>query len=86
MQLVPYMPIHPTQLNNDKIETKNDEEVNENADLKNDNDDYLFKIPSLPTPYTVEEPCETTTKRSSTMKRYEECFFDPHRDYSCFCI
>ncbi len=66
MQIVPYIPIHPAQLNNDNISTTT---ITEEDELKNDNDDYIFKIPSVPTPYTVEEPCDNTIKRSSTMKR-----------------
>jgi len=83
MQIVPYMPIHPAQLNNDNVATddKIKEEEGEGEELiantsgvtseefKDENDDYLFKMPSLPTPYTVEEPCENTTKRACAMKR-----------------
>lgn len=81
MQLVPYMPIHPAQLNSenvtsdDKSKEDEDDELIENPSLviseevKNDNDDYQFKIPSIPTPYTVEEPCDNTRKRPSAMKR-----------------
>ncbi len=65
MQIVPYMPIHPAQLNNDNP-TKTTDYENQ---ASNDSDDYLFKIPSVPTPYTVEEPCDSAIKRGSTMKR-----------------
>jgi len=70
MQIVPYMPIHPAQLNKDspkKDDKKTDDEKEE--DIKDEN---LFKIPSIPstpTPYTVEEPCDNVTKRPPTMKR-----------------
>jgi hypothetical protein len=64
MQIVPYMPIHPAQLNNDNTTTTDDENQ-----VSNDTDDHLFKIPSIPTPYTVEEPCDSAIKRGSTMKR-----------------
>ena len=76
MQIVPYMPIHPAQLNSDNV--TGDEEVAEGAspilsdDITNDNDDHLFKMPSAPTPYTVEEPCDGNIKRAAPMKRYEE--------------
>jgi len=71
MQIVPYMPVHPAQLNNDNNITtdekiKDGEEIIENS---NSSDDYQFKMPSIPTPYTVEEPCDTVIKRGSTMKR-----------------
>lgn len=78
MQIVPYMPIHPAQLNNDNVTTITDEKIKDKEETvedsildesKNDNDDYPFKIPSIPTPYTVEEPCENTIKRTPTMKR-----------------
>jgi hypothetical protein len=73
MQIVPYMPIHPAQLTNDNITTTDEEDNNENQvssdESKSDNDDYMFKIPSIPTPYTVEEPCDSAIKRGSTMKR-----------------
>jgi hypothetical protein len=60
MQIVPYMPIHPSQLGKDSpvIDDKTE-------------DESLFKIPSIPTPYTVEEPCDSAIKRPPTMKRYE---------------
>jgi hypothetical protein len=80
MQIVPYMPIHPAQLNsdtltNDEKAEDDEEEIVESTspiiseDVKNDNDGHLFKIPSAPTPYTVEEPCDSTIKRASAMKR-----------------
>ncbi|CAF0906134.1 unnamed protein product [Adineta ricciae] len=81
MQLVPYMPIHPAQLNSenvtsdDKSKDDDEDELIENSsvviseEVKNENDDYQFKIPSIPTPYTVEEPCDNTRKRPSAMKR-----------------
>jgi len=78
MQIVPYMPIHPAQLNNDTItttnnKTKDEEETIENAmssdESTNENNDPLFKIPSIPTRYTVEEPCDSTIKRGPPMKR-----------------
>ncbi|CAF2372205.1 unnamed protein product [Rotaria sp. Silwood2] len=84
MQIVPYMPIHPTQLNNDNTTTDEktkekeedklvDDKISFSAisdEIKYENNDHLFKIPSIPTPYTVEEPpCDNVTKRSSTMKR-----------------
>ncbi|UJR15732.1 hypothetical protein I4U23_002667 [Adineta vaga] len=82
MQIVPYMPIHPAQMNSDtvttdeKAEGEEDEEVLAESsspvipeEVKNDNDDHLFKMPSAPTPYTVEEPSDSNIKRASTMKR-----------------
>ncbi|CAF3782654.1 unnamed protein product [Adineta steineri] len=81
MQLVPYMPIHPAQLSNDTA-TKQDEDEEEEEEriienpspvifeeLKNDDGDHLFKMPSLPTLYTVEEPSDNITKRACAMKR-----------------
>ncbi|CAF1407645.1 unnamed protein product [Rotaria sordida] len=78
MQIVPYMPIHPAQLNNDKTKEQEEDKIIDNKtsspiisdEIKYENNDHIFKIPTIPTAYTVEEPpCETTTKRSSTMKR-----------------
>jgi len=75
MQIVPYMPIHPTQLNNNNNHSTLDEKEQENQNkipppIKvKENDDHLFKKPFAPTPYTVEEPCENTIKRTPTMKR-----------------
>ena len=66
MQIVPYIPIHPAQLNNDNPTTTNTDDENQ---ASNDGDDHQFKIPSIPTPYTVEEPCDSAIKRGSTMKR-----------------
>lgn len=79
MQIVPYVPVHPAQLKNNNTNTDKDEEGIENPisspilsdDIKNENDEFLFKIPSAPTPYTVEEPCDNITKRGATMKRYK---------------
>jgi hypothetical protein len=79
MQIVPYMPIHPAQLNNNNVTVEEKEQKNENKisspvkinERKDENDDHLFKRPFLPTPYTVEEPCENTNKRTLRMKRLE---------------
>jgi len=76
MQIVPYMPIHPVQLNNDKpkdeekrIENQISSSSSSSDESKNENDDYHFKIPSIPTAYTVEEPSDSAIKRGPTMKR-----------------
>ena len=81
MQLVPYMPIHPAQLNSenatcdDKSKDDDEDELIANSsvviseEVKNENEDYQFKIPSIPTPYTVEEPSDNARKRPSAMKR-----------------
>ena len=80
MQIVPYMPVHPAQLITDSTSTikpttdEGEEKEDSSNDLKDPNDDYLFKIPSVPTPYTVEEPNDTTIKRGSTMKRFVNGF------------
>lgn len=68
MQLVPYMPIHPAQLNEEKpIESQTSISVTSD-EPKNDN--HLFKIPSVPTFYTVEEPpSDDVMRRNPTMKR-----------------
>lgn len=82
MQIVPYMPIHPAQLNTDNVTTddkvkeeEEEDEIPESAspiisdEVRNDTDEHNFKMPSAPTPYTVEEPCDNTIKRASAMKR-----------------
>ncbi|CAF0849379.1 unnamed protein product [Rotaria sp. Silwood1] len=84
MQIVPYMPIHPAQLSNDNVTTDDKSKEQEedklvdntilssvvSDEIKYENDDHLFKIPLIPTPYTVEEPpCDSARKRSPTMKR-----------------
>ena len=79
MQIVPYMPIHPTQLKtNNTTEDEKKKELSENDKtssvttnrIQTKIDDHIFKVPPVPTPYTVEEPlCDSTSKRSSTMKR-----------------
>ncbi|CAF1393191.1 unnamed protein product [Rotaria magnacalcarata] len=83
MQLVPYMPIHPAQLNSENVTTDNKtKELEEDKMIENQfassvscdeeikNDGHLFKIPSIPTLYTVEEPpCDGVLKRNPTMKR-----------------
>ena len=79
MQLVPYMPIHPAQLNKEALVTpelrSNDEEdeliqiANSSAALSDVDRDHVFKTPTIPTPYTVEEPNDSPTKRCPTMKR-----------------
>lgn len=69
LQLVPYMPVHPAQLKSNK---QSDEQKSSSpiaSTLPNQTDDHLFKKPFLPTPYTVEEPCDTSHKRTSRMKR-----------------
>lgn len=83
MQIVPYMPIHPAQLNNNNstnnVTMEEKEEKNEKEiplpvkinEIKKENDDHLFKRPFSPTPYIVEEPSENTNKRTSRMKRLE---------------
>jgi len=70
MQIVPYMPIHPAQLNSNNpiIDEK---EQKDQGKIKKENDDYLFKKPFLPVPYTVEEPCENILKRPPRMKRLD---------------
>jgi hypothetical protein len=74
------MPIHPSQLtNNNNLRMDGKEEKNEkkasstivNKEITKENDDHLFKIPFLPTPYTVEEPCDNSIKRTPRMKRLE---------------
>ena len=79
MQIVPYMPVHPAQLNTDSKSTKTTTDEVEDSkeketisdDLKNDQADHFFKIPSVPnTPYTVEEPCDSAINRGPAMKRY----------------
>ncbi|CAF0720050.1 unnamed protein product [Adineta steineri] len=81
MQIVPYIPIHPAQLNNNnnhvtveekeqKIENNISSTVKISPIIKEENDDHLFKRPFSPVPpYTVEEPTENTTKRIPRMKR-----------------
>jgi hypothetical protein len=72
MQIVPYMPIHPAQLNtNDKEEDKSkiSSPVIIKEIKKKENDDHLFKRPFVPTSYTVEEPCDNTIKPTPRMKR-----------------
>ena len=76
MQIVPYMPIHPAQLNQTSILVKDDREkpvpssTSMDTRRNRDNDDSIFKRPCTPTPYTVEEPCDLTMKRAARMKRY----------------
>ena len=75
MQIVPYMPVHPAQLNthDDKKEKQKKESpppTPVNPPIKKENDDHLFKRPFAPLPYTVEEPPENTNKRPARMKRY----------------
>ncbi len=91
MQIVPFMPIHPAQLTKDNVttedKTKNEEEIIENQpvvsdEFQNENNNYLFKIPSIPTPYTVEEPSDSAIKRGSTMKRWGNIFL--YNKYSFF--
>lgn len=81
MQIVPYMPIHPAQLNI-PIEKEEDIELDEEKHLDSpapilanpkpdyDDDDDLFKKPFAPTPYIVEEPPDSFVKRSTRMKRF----------------
>ncbi|CAF2682993.1 unnamed protein product [Rotaria sp. Silwood2] len=81
MQIVPYMPIYPVQVNNnnstmdEKEQEQEQENQNQNSspiiakEIKKQDDDLLFKRPFPPTPYTVEEPPENTTRRTSKMKR-----------------
>ncbi len=75
MQIVPYMPIHPAQLNNsnNNHETAEEKEQKDEKKRKKESDDHLFKRPFPPTPYIVEEPCENTSKRTLRMKRLEYC-------------
>lgn len=86
MQIVPYMPIHPGQLTTDSTSTvkSTTDEGEEKEDSSNDtNEHHLFKIPSVPTPYTVEEPSDNTIKRGSTMKRFVIGFI--HSSLFIFC-
>ncbi|CAF1031485.1 unnamed protein product [Rotaria sordida] len=79
MQIVPYMPIYPVQFNNNNpmMDEKEQEQENQNQnsspiivkETKKEDDDLLFKRPFPSTPYTVEEPLENSTKRTSKMKR-----------------
>ena len=79
MQLVPYMPIHPAQLNKDVLVTPelpsndDDDELIEiatsSAALADVDREHVFKRPTIPTPYTVEEPNDSPTNRCPTMKR-----------------
>jgi hypothetical protein len=80
MQIVPYVPIHPAQLfTNTTTTTTDDEEAAEKSSSSSVvseeiavlNDGQLFKIPPIPTAYTVEEPTEGAIKRGPAMKRYE---------------
>lgn len=80
MQIVPYMPIHPAQLNmpiekEDEIEIEEEKHPDSPAPILTDpksgyaDDDELFKKPFVPTPYFVEEPPDNFVKRSTRMKR-----------------
>jgi len=73
MQIVPYMPIHPAQLNsnNNNIPIIDEKEQKNQGEIKKENDDHLFKKPFLPVPYTVEEPSEYILKRPQRMKRFD---------------
>lgn len=70
MQIVPYIPVHPAQLTTDSISIGKSTTDEEEEKTQDTNDDHLFKIPSVPTPYTVEEPSDNTIHRGSTMKRF----------------
>ncbi len=76
MQIVPYMPIHPAQLNNDNNSTTTPTIVEKPPEKeeksKTENDDHLFKKPFLPTPYIVEEPVESIARRTPRMKRFDD--------------
>ena len=75
MQIVPYMPIHPAQLNvppvvvpvEDNHENTSSPVLRPQTESKSD--DLLFKRPFLPVLYTVEEPSDASVKRPSRMKR-----------------
>lgn len=75
MQLVPYIPIHPAQLASESTTTNNEKKDEESqpssagVSPEPNFDESIFKIPSVPTPYTVEEPCDNVNKRNPTMKR-----------------
>lgn len=72
MQIVPYMPVHPAQLNNSNEKEKKKKKIPSPIpvnQIKKENDDYLFKRPLTPPLYTVEEPPDNTTKRPARMKR-----------------
>lgn len=80
MQIVPYMPIFPTQLGNnnqnctqmEEKEQKQEEQNPKSTPVKQkENDDHLFRRPLPPAPYTVEEPPESTSRRPPKMKRFE---------------
>ena len=74
-QIVPYIPIHPAQLTTDSVTNAKEETTDQDepsptvVSPESNFDDNIFKIPSVPTPYTVEEPCDNVNKRNSTMKR-----------------
>ncbi len=72
MQIVPYMPVHPAQLNSHDEKNEKQKKIPSSTPvnpIKKENDDHLFKRPLTPTPYTVEEPPENTSKRPARMKR-----------------
>lgn len=79
MQIVPYVPIHPAQFftNTTTTTTDDDDETAEKSSASSLvseespalNDDQLFKRPSLPTAYIVEEPSDGAIKRGPAMKR-----------------
>jgi hypothetical protein len=76
MQIVPYMPIHPAQLHTTPVAVTIEDHHDDTAspvlcpETESNNDDHLFKRPLPPVTYTVEEPCDTSVKRTSPMKRF----------------
>ena len=68
LQLVPYIPVHPAQL---KSNIKTSDEKKSLSTRPNQADDHVFKKPSPPTPYIVEEPSDINHKRSLRMKRFQ---------------
>ena len=54
----------------DQTTSDKDKSQTSSNENKSQTNDRIFKIPLVPTPYTVEEPpCDDTIKRGSTMKR-----------------
>ena len=83
MQIVPYMPVHPGQLQSTTVNSVNqtDNQMEEEAKAEDKlspvpvprtsvhSDDNLFKRPFTPPAYTVEEPCDFPSQRPHRMKR-----------------
>ena len=83
MQIVPYMPVHPSQLQSVAVSSVNTSDNQMEEETKSEeklspvpvprtpvhSDDHLFKRPFTPPAYTVEEPCDTPIERPQRMKR-----------------